>query len=281
MEINSAEWGYAYCQTVTRRAAANFYYGIRLLPKQRRAALCAVYALARRIDDIGDGAAAAAEKLRRLQGERHALESIGTAYDDPVLVALADAVERYPIPLDAFSELIDGVEMDVRGTTYETFGDLLLYCRRVAGTIGRLSLGVFEARDRETASGYADDLGVGFQLTNILRDVREDLARGRVYLPTEDLERFGCELHLDEPSPELLELVRFEADRAEAWFESGLRLLALLDRQSAACVGAMAGIYRRLLQRIERRPELALRGRISVPKWEKGWVAVRSLATVP
>jgi 15-cis-phytoene synthase len=281
MEINSAAWGYAYCQTVTRRAAGNFYYGIRLLPKQRRAALCAVYALARRIDDIGDGGAPAAEKLRRLAGERDALASIDTAYDDPVLVALADAAERYPIPLDAFSELIDGVEMDVRGTPYETFGDLLPYCRRVAGAIGRLSLGVFEARDRETAAGYADDLGVGFQLTNILRDVREDLARGRVYLPAEDLERFGCELDPDEPSPELLELVRFEADRAEAWFESGLRLLPLLDRQSAACVGAMAGIYRRLLQRIERRPELALRGRVSVPKWEKGWVAVRSLATVP
>ena len=274
----NADWAYAYCQTVTRREAANFYYGIRLLPKDRRNALCAIYALARRVDDIGDGSAAREEKLRRLDEERRKLASIDTAYDDPVLVALADAVLRFPIPVDAFGELIDGVEMDVAGTRYETFADLLPYCRRVAGAIGRLSLGVFEARDRETASVYADDLGVAFQLTNILRDIREDLENGRVYLPAEDLERFGCDLCT--PNERIDELIRFEADRARAWFESGLRLLPLLDRQSAACVGAMAGIYRRLLGRIERRPELVLRGRVSLPTWEKGWVAVRSLAAV-
>jgi len=276
--MNGTEWAYAYCQNVTRQEAANFYYGIRLLPKERRGALCAIYALARRVDDIGDGSAPREEKLRRLDEERRNLQSIDTAYDDPVLVALADAILRFPIPLDAFGELIDGVEMDVMGARYETFGDLLPYCRRVAGAIGRLSLGVFETRDRETASVYADDLGVAFQLTNILRDIREDLQNGRVYLPAEDLERFGCDLSA--PDDRIVDLVRFEADRARAWFESGLKLLPLLDRQSAACVGAMAGIYRRLLTRIERRPDLVLRGRVSVPTWEKGWVAVRSLAAV-
>jgi len=274
----NADWAYAYCQNVARREAANFYYGIRLLPKERRNALCAIYALARRVDDIGDGSAPREEKLRRLDEERGKLASVDTAYDDPVLVALADAVVRYPIPFDAFAELIDGVQMDIVGTRYETFADLLPYCRRVAGAIGRLSLGVFETRDRETASVYADDLGVAFQLTNILRDIREDLEQGRVYLPAEDLERFGCDLSAADDS--LNELVRFEADRARAWFESGLKLLPLLDRQSAACVSAMAGIYRRLLARIERRPDLVLRGRVSLPTWEKGWVAVRSLAAV-
>lgn len=311
--MTTTEWAYAYCREVTRKEAANFYYGIRLLPRDRRAALCAIYALARRIDDIGDGAAAAAEKHRRLEWERERLESIGGAYDDPVLVALRDASERFPIPLDVFGDLIDGVAMDVRGTSYETFAELLPYCRRVAGSIGRLSLGVFDASDRDAASVHADDLGVAFQLTNILRDVREDLGRGRVYLPAEDLDQFGCRLELDLGSHEasgrgssrgkprfpfersggpalpaacghdesgpLAALIRFEADRAAAWFEAGLRLLPLLDRQSAACVGAMAGIYRRLLGRIERRPELVLRGRVSVPTWEKGWVAVRSLTT--
>jgi phytoene synthase len=272
----NSDWAYAYCQSVTRQEAANFYYGIRLLPKERRGALCAIYALARRVDDIGDGSAPHDEKLRRLAEERRNLDSMDTAYDDPVLVALADAVVRYPIPVDAFTELIDGVEMDVVGTRYETFADLLPYCRRVAGAIGRLSLGVFEARERETASVYADDLGVAFQLTNILRDIREDLENGRVYLPAEDLVRFGCDLSA--PDEHIVDLVRFEADRARAWFESGLELLPLLDRQSAACVGAMAGIYRRLLGRIERRPDLVLRGRVSLPTWEKGWVAVRSLA---
>jgi phytoene synthase len=272
------DWAYAYCQSVTRQEAANFYYGIRLLPKERRNALCAIYALARRVDDIGDGSAPPDEKQRRLDDERRGLDSFDTAYDDPVLVALADAVQHFPIPVDAFEELIDGVEMDVVGTRYETFGDLLPYCRRVAGAIGRLSLGVFEARDREAASVYADDLGVAFQLTNILRDIREDLENGRVYLPSEDLERFGCDLSA--PDDRIHDLIRFEADRASAWFESGLKLLPLLDRQSAACVGAMAGIYRRLLARIERRPDLVLRGRVSLTTWEKGWVAVRSLAAV-
>lgn len=274
----NSDWAYAYCQEITRHEAANFYYGIRLLPKERRGALCAIYALARRVDNIGDGPAPRKEKIRRLDEERRKLESIDTAYDDPVFVALAHAVLRFPIPVDAFGELIDGVEMDVAGTHYATFADLLPYCRRVAGAIGRLSLGVFETRERETASVYADDLGVAFQLTNILRDIREDLENGRVYLPAEDLERFGCDLSA--PDDRIVDLVRFEADRARAWFESGLRLLPLLDRQSAACVGAMAGIYRRLLSRIERRPDLVLRGRVSLPTWEKGWVAVRSLAAV-
>ena len=275
MTVSTVESGYAYCQSITRREAANFYYGIRLLPKERRNALCAIYALARRVDDIGDGTAPTAEKLRLLDEQRRGLSALDRAYDDPVLVAIGDASQRYPIPVDAFDELIDGVEMDIRGTSYEMFADLLPYCRRVAGSIGRLSLGVFEAQDRVAAAAYADDLGVAFQLTNILRDIREDRARGRVYIPAEDLERFGCDL--DAPDPDVAELVAFEADRARAWFDVGLRLLPLLDRQSASCVGAMAGIYRRLLARIERRPELVLRGRVSLRPWEKGWVAVRSL----
>src|SRR5436190_2142931 len=263
MTMSSTEWGYAYCQAVTRREAGNFYYGIRLLPARRRAALCAIYALARRVDDIGDGTAPRAEKLRQLEEERRRLASVQTAYDDPVLVAVADAAARYPIPVEAFDDLIDGVEMDVLDTSYDTFSDLLPYCRRVAGAIGRLSLGVFETAEREAAAIYADDLGVAFQLRNILRDIREDLARGRIYIPTEDLERFRCDLGA--PDAGVADLICFEADRARAWFDAGLRLLPLLDRQSAACVSAMAEIYRRLLARIERRPDLVLRRRISVP----------------
>src|SRR5215217_6974513 len=114
--MNTPEWGYAYCGAVTRREAANFYYGIRLLPKDRRNVLCAIYALARRVDDIGDGSAPTEEKLRQLREERRGLEALDRAYDDPVRVALADATQRYPIPVEAFGDLIDGVEMDVRGT---------------------------------------------------------------------------------------------------------------------------------------------------------------------
>jgi phytoene synthase len=162
----------------------------------------------------------------------------------------------------------------VRGAVYETFDDLVVYCRRVAGSIGRLSLGVFGARDPGRAGDLGDDLGVALQLTNILRDLREDWAEGRVYLPREDLERFGVE-----PPAFSAELVRFEAARAQEWFERGLGLLPLLDRPAAASVSAMAGIYRRLLVRIEVQPELVLEGpRLSLPAREKAWVAARSLA---
>lgn len=269
---------YRRCEELTRTRAGNFYYGIRLLQPRRRAALCAIYALARRVDDVADGDLPAAEKRDRLAKTRADLATLESPGEDAVLVAVSDAVDRYPVPLDAFGDLVDGAEMDVSGTTYETFADLLVYCRRVAGSIGRLSLGVFEADDRDQAAAHADDLGVALQLTNILRDVREDLERCRVYVPTEDLERFGCELRPEGATGPVDGLVRFQAARAREWFERGLRLLPLVDRRSAVCVAAMAGIYQRLLARIEREPGLVLQERLSLPSWEKGWVAVRSLA---
>jgi phytoene synthase len=268
----TAAAGYDLCRAITRANAGNFYYGIRLLPRERRLALCCIYAFARRVDDVADGGLAAGEKLAELGRLRAALDAL-PASGDPQLLALADAAARYPIPLDSFRDLIDGAEQDVRGADYETFDDLVVYCRRVAGSIGRLSLGVFGVREPARAGDLGDDLGVALQLTNILRDVREDWQAGRVYLPREDLARFG-----DVP-PELShELIRFEAARAQAWFDRGLELLPLLDRASAASVSAMAGIYRRLLLRIERDPELVLRDeRLSLTGWEKGWVAARSL----
>jgi phytoene synthase len=273
----AAEAAYRECRRVTRANASSFYYGIRLLPRHRRHALFAVYALARRIDDIADEAGPADEKLRRLAAVRGGLHTLASADGDPVLAAVADAARRFPLPLDAFGDLIDGAEMDVRGTDYATFDDLLVYCRRVAGSIGRLSLGVFGATDREAAVPRADALGVAFQLTNILRDIRDDLARGRVYLPREDLERYGCDLGAERATDGFRELIRFETRRTAAWFDHGLRLLPLLDRPSATAVAAMAGAYGRLLRRIERDPELALAGRVALPGWEKGWAAVRGL----
>jgi 15-cis-phytoene synthase len=196
-----------------------------------------------------------------------------------VLAAVSDAAARFPLPLEAFGDLVDGAEMDVRGARYASFDDLLVYCRRVAGSIGRLSLGLFSASDRELAARRAEALGVAFQLTNILRDVRDDLARDRVYLPREDLERYGCDLSGDGSSGRFAELVRFEALRAGQWFDEGLLLLPLLDRPSRTCVAAMAGVYRRLLGRIERDPDLVLQGRVTLPGWEKGWTAVRGLVS--
>src|SRR5262249_40320284 len=165
----TADAAYRYCEDVTRLRAGNFYHGIRLLPAPRRAALCAVYALARKVDDIADGTLPREEQLRLLDEVRGQLGALGALEDDPVLVAVADAAVRYPIPVEAFQDLLDGAEMDVAGAEYATFADLLVYCRRVAGSIGRLSLGVFETHDREQAVRHADHLGVALQLTNILR----------------------------------------------------------------------------------------------------------------
>jgi 15-cis-phytoene synthase len=301
---------YARCEAITRTQAANFYYGIRLLAPERRRALCAAYAFARRIDDIGDGDLPDEEKLQRLEQAEVQLRELGAGgpRGDPVMVALQDASARFGIPAGALGELIEGVRMDVLHTRYETFEELVGYCRRVAGAIGRVCLSIFGSRapanGAVAAETLADDLGVALQLTNILRDVREDAENGRVYLPGEDLRRFG----LSDGTPlaglparlaglaavpaagaangrsgeleDLCSLVRFEADRAQRWFERGMQLVPLLDRRSAACVRAMAGIYHRLLERIESDPERVLRERVSLSAREKAWVAARALAGV-
>ncbi|GHA77135.1 presqualene diphosphate synthase HpnD [Streptomyces termitum] len=280
---------YSYCEAVTGQQARNFAYGIRLLPAEKRQAMSALYAFSRRVDDIGDGPLPAAEKNDRLEAARTVLSRVrkgDIAEDDtdPVAVALADAARRFPIPLEGLDELIDGVLMDVRGATYTTWDELKVYCRCVAGAIGRLSLGIFgpqRGADAERAAEYADTLGLALQLTNILRDVREDAGNGRTYLPAEDLDRFGCGDGFARPLPpgaDFAGLVHFEVRRARALFAEGYRLLPLLDRRSGACVAAMAGIYRRLLDRIERDPAAVLRGRVSLPGPEKAYVAVRGLS---
>ena len=272
---------YRTCEQITRDEARNFFYGIRLLPPAKRRAMCAVYAFARRIDDIGDGSLPSEAKLAALAEGRASLNRLAAPPDDAVLVGLGDACERFPIPREALEDLVDGVEMDVRGATYETFDELVVYCRHVAGSVGRLCLGVFGTDNGRGAWSLADDLGVAMQLTNILRDVREDFGVGRIYLPAEDLRRFGCPGDLAAAPPAAAaELIRFEAARDREWFDRGLKLLDHLDARSRACVLAMTGIYRRLLTRIEKHPDEVLERRMSLPTWEKAWVAVRSLAGV-
>jgi 15-cis-phytoene synthase len=308
-EAEDVHAAYRHCEEITWSQARNFAYGIRLLPPAKRQALAAVYAFARRIDDIGDGDLPAPAKLAALAGARDSVTALGADRDPPggngrpapengdlVLVALADAASRFDIPLAAFGELIDGCEADVRGTTYRTFDDLLHYCRCVAGSIGRLSLGVFGTADVATAAPLADALGVALQLTNILRDIREDYLGGRIYLPAEDFERFGCSLGSGALQPgaaeygsgqhgpgdgangdKLAALVEFEAERAGAWYAKGLTLIPLLDWRSAASAGAMAGIYHRLLERIAATPRVVLERRMSLSAGEKALVAARSL----
>ena len=275
---------YRRCEEITRTEARNFSYGIRLLRPPERSAMSALYAVARRIDDIGDGDAPAADKLAALGATRSEIMAIADdpagGGDDPVLVALGDAARRYHLPMSALDELIEGCEMDVRGTTYATFDDLVGYCLRVAGTVGRLSLAVYRTPDRERNDPLADALGVALQLTNILRDIVEDRdTMGRVYLPAEDLARFGVDPTVRGSDDALAALVSFEAARAAQWYERGLALLPALDRRSRACTAAMAGIYRRLLDRIQRDPLDVMRGRVSLPSWEKAAVAARALTS--
>src|SRR5437764_3829478 len=294
MPAIEVEHAYRRCEQITRHEAANFFYGIRLLPRTKRQAMSAVYAFARRVDDIGDDGGEPSAQLATLGHLREMLLDLEdeARLEDPVMVALAHAHRQFSLPADALELLIDGVELDVLGTRYQTFDELVGYCRRVAGSIGRLCLAIFSdgtAGSLNGAAALADDLGVAMQLTNILRDVREDHERGRVYLPTEDLERFGAtDLFatgswsptdpLAAGSSPATDLIRFEATRAAEWFDRGMRLVDVLDPRSAACVLAMTGIYRCILERIEREPSQVLQRRISLPAWEKTWVAVRSLA---
>ena len=287
---------YRECERITWSQARNFAYGIRLLPYEKRRGLAVIYAFARRIDDIGDGTLPgqqadmpAEQKIADLEAARQAVLNLdgasdsGASLDDPVLLALADVKRNFPVPMEAFGELIDGCVADVRGTRYETFEDLHHYCRCVAGSIGRLSLGIFgtgpdhTGHDQQEAARLADSLGVALQLTNILRDIREDHQNGRVYLPAEDLAKF--DIDLDAPSvSQFIRLVEFEAERAREWYAAGWQLLPMLDRRSAACTGAMAGIYRRLLERIAAQPAAVLDSRVSLSTGEKAMVAVRALA---
>ena len=293
MELSEA---YAECERITWSQARNFAYGIRLLPPAKRRGLAVIYAFARRIDDIGDGTLPPEEKIAALDQARQAIATLTAAsQDDPVLMALADVERNFPVPMPAFGELIDGCVADVRGTSYQTFDDLLYYCRCVAGSIGRLSLGIFgTGHDPAQAAELADSLGVALQLTNILRDIREDHQNGRVYLPAEDLAKFSVDFGGDDPpqapaahggatrppippGPGFVRLVEFEAERARDWYATGWKLLGLLDRRSAACTGAMAGIYRRLLERIAAEPAAVLHGRMSLSGREKATVAVKAL----
>jgi phytoene synthase len=255
----SVEQAYAVCEQITRTRARNFHYGIRLLPPSKRTALCALYALSRRIDDIGDGPLPLPEKAAALTSVRRSLRDIGSS-SDPV--------------------------MDLSGHSYETFTDLVSYCRCVAGSVGRLCLGVFGSRPDPNASPYADALGIALQQTNILRDIREDLLTGRIYLPRQELTGYRVELRVDEtgaladPTGALAALIVDTAQRARSWYDRGMRLLPLLDRRSAACTAAMAGIYRQLLERIAADPTLVFDQRLTLSGWRKAAVATRALIGV-
>jgi len=238
----SVQEAYAEVGRITRREAKNFAYGIMVLPRAKRQAIAAIYAFARRVDDVADGALPREEKRARLEELRAALDAEPA---DPVFVALHDARERFGIPREPLAALVDGGLQDMEQSTYADFAELRGYCEKVAGAVGLACVPVYGSDDTERAMS----LGIALQLINIIRDVDEDQRLGRVYLPQDELAAFGVEELA--PSPEFRELMAFQAARARAHLAEGLRLLDSLDRRSALCVGTFAGLYRETLDRIE------------------------------
>jgi phytoene synthase len=238
----SVQEAYAEVGRITRREAKNFAYGIMVLPRPKRHAIAAIYAFARRVDDVADGELSTEQKRAQLEELRAALDAEPT---DPVFVALRDARERFGIPSEPLEALVDGGLQDLEQATYADFAELRGYCEKVAGAVGLACVPVYGSDDTE----HAMTLGIALQLINIIRDVEEDRLLGRVYLPQDELTAFGVEeLAL---SSEFQELMAFEAARARAYLAEGLRLLESLDRRSSLCVGTFAGLYRETLERIE------------------------------
>jgi 15-cis-phytoene synthase len=233
---------YAEVSRITRREAKNFAYGIMVLPREKRRAIAAIYAFARRVDDVADGPQQAEAKRAALEGLRASLDAPPA---DSVFVALADARERFGIPREPLAALVDGGLQDLEQQTYADFAELRGYCEKVAGAVGLACLPVYGSED----TAHAEMLGIALQLINIIRDVDEDRQLGRVYLPHDELTRFG--INRLELSPEFQELMAFQAQRARALLAEGLELLSSLDRRSALCVGTFAELYRSTLDRIE------------------------------
>jgi 15-cis-phytoene synthase len=247
----TTERAYAEVQRLTRQRARNFAYGIMVLPREKRRAIAAIYAFARRVDDIADGDLEPAQKRKQLQELRAALDA-DTGGDDAMFVALADARTRFPIPSHALQALVDGGLQDLDQSRYTNFDELRGYCTKVAGAVGVCCVAVYGSDDVERA----ETLGIALQLINIIRDVREDWELGRVYLPQDELSSLGvseADIAAGNVSPAWQALMTLQAERARAYLQDGLGLLRSLDSRSALCVSTFAGLYRATLDRIEAR----------------------------
>jgi phytoene synthase len=245
----NTEAAYAEVVRITRSEARNFAWGIRLLPRRKRQAISALYAFARRVDDIADdGALGPEERRERLDACLASLEAPSQA--DAVLVALADVVEHHGVRMEDLADLVRGGLMDVDRTRYASWDELREYCRLVAGSVGVACAAVYEPRDPQAARPLAETLGLALQQINIMRDVPEDWRLGRVYLPQDELARFGVteeDIATGRTGPAWRALMEHQAERAEALLAEGLGLLPLLDRRSRLGVRAFAGVYRGLL----------------------------------
>jgi phytoene synthase len=283
---------YAVCRHIARSAARNFYYGFLVLPRDKRNAMCAVYAFMRHSDDLSDDPGLTSrEREDRLTEWRNALHRgvEGEHTDDPVLLAAADTQRRFRIPLALFDRLVEGTAMDVPsqpGETlrYPTFEDLRRYCYHVASVVGLICIKIFGYRD-PAAEQLAEQCGLAFQLTNIIRDVKEDAAMGRIYLPAEDLERFGhspaeldpARLQNGFDASSFRPLLEFEADRARELYRAAEQLLPMIDEESRPALWVLVEIYRRLLNKVAARGYNVFGKKIRLSRREKLSVLARGL----
>jgi len=274
--MNEVDRSYEYCRRVARSRAKNFYYSFLLLSGQQRKAMCAIYAFMRYCDDLSDAPGVSdrgAAIARWRQDLKAALE--GHVPDHPAWPAFTDAVARYQIPHQYFFEMIEGVSSDLGPRRLRTFEELYDYCYHVASVVGLTIIHIF-GFDAPEAVALAEKCGIAFQLTNILRDVREDAEKNRIYLPAEDFERFGVSPDTFEPRDRFLELLEFEAKRAREYYRQSAPLIGLVHKGSRASLRALIGIYSRLLDHIVASNYDVMARRIRVPTWEKLWVLVRS-----
>jgi phytoene synthase len=271
---------FAWCERLARRQAGNFYHAFRLLPRPQRQAMCALYAFMRVADDLTDGPEAVAEKSLALNTWRRQFdEALAGVYHHPLHAAFHHTVEHYGIPRRYVEDVLDGVGMDLDTDRYDCFADLYRYCYRVASAVGLACIHIWGAR-AERALRYAESAGIALQLTNILRDLGEDAARGRVYLPREDLERFGYrveDLQQGRRDERFRALMRFQVERARGYYESAAPLAALLDPAGRAVFLVMLRTYRGLLEAIVRRDYDVFSHRVRLSRLRKLWLAAQVL----
>jgi 15-cis-phytoene synthase len=266
-----------YCSQLTRKSRSNFYYAFLFLPQEKRQALYAVYAFCRSVDDIADGSTSVAEKQMLLDEWRRELDRCyeGQA-QHPITVKLAQSIQQFPIPREHFEEIIAGVEMDLSHNRYPTFRELYEYCYRVAGVVGLICIEIFGYRNPK-AKDYAVNLGVALQLTNIMRDLKVDAERGRIYLPQDELARFGYreeELSQGAYTPAFVDLMQYTGSRARQYFQQARQLLADEDQRSLVAAEIMGAIYYHLLEAIEASRYRVFDRIIALPTSHKLWIAL-------
>jgi len=275
--MNTLDASYAYCVDVARRRAKNFYYSFLVLPERKRLAMCAVYAFMRECDDLSDEHGASLDNLARWRAGLDATLA-GNPAAHALWPAFLDVVTRYRIPAHYFHEMIDGVSSDLQPRTIETFEDLYRYCYLVASVVGLTTIHIF-GFENECAPALAERCGIAFQLTNIIRDVHEDASHGRVYLPSEDLARFGVAADMlcrRETLPEVRSLLEFEAARARRYYDESAPLIALIHTDSRPALWALIEIYSKLLLRIQQNNYDVMPSRIRLSTAEKTGVLLRA-----